>query len=106
MQKKWIREGLGLHFGGVWRALGPLLGALGRLLAVFLVFESEFFASICPRWSPRGRKDRFWVDLGGFWEGFEGILKGFWPIFRWIVDKFGHTLEKRDRTRKELRQSL
>ena len=36
--KKWIWEGLGLHLGGVWDGLGRLLGALGRLLAVFGVF--------------------------------------------------------------------
>ena len=27
--KKWIWEGLGLHFGRVWDGLGPLFGGLG-----------------------------------------------------------------------------
>ena len=34
-------EGLGLHLGGGWDGLGPLLGALGRFWAVFLVLEIE-----------------------------------------------------------------
>ena len=33
--KNQIWEGLGLHWGGVWEALGRLLGALGDSLAVF-----------------------------------------------------------------------
>ena len=32
-------EGLGLHLGGVWDGLGPLLGALGRFLGVFWAFK-------------------------------------------------------------------
>ena len=37
--KNRLWEGLGLHLGGVWDALGPLVGALGRLLAVFWAFQ-------------------------------------------------------------------
>ena len=52
--KNQIWEGLGLHLGGVWHGLGRLLGALGRLLAVFWVFKIELFSSMGPRWAPRG----------------------------------------------------
>ena len=61
--KNRFSEGLGLHFGGVWDGLGLLLGALGRLLAVFWTFKIELFFSIGPRWAPRGLLDRCWVDL-------------------------------------------
>jgi len=58
--------------GRVWDGPGPLLGALGRLLAVFGTFKVELFSSMGPRWALRGLLDRFWVDLGrhlgGFWE--------------------------------------
>ena len=58
--------------GRVWDGLGPLLGALGRLLAVFWAFKVELFSSMGPRWAPRGLLDRFWIDLGrdlgGSWE--------------------------------------
>ena len=57
-------EGLGLHLGRVWDGLGPLLGALGRFLAVFGAFEIKLFPSIGPRWAPRGLLERFWVDFG------------------------------------------
>ena len=76
-------KGLARHFGrvlgGSWASfgqvldgLGLLLGALGRLLAVFWMFKVELFSSMGPRWAPRGLLDRFWVDLGkdlgGFWK--------------------------------------
>ena len=50
--------------GSVWDGLGPLLGALGHLLAVFWAFKVELFSSMGPRWAPRGLLDRFWIDLG------------------------------------------
>ena len=77
-RQNWIWEGLGLHLGGVWDALGRLLGAPGPLLVAFWAFKIEFFSSIAPRWSPRGLLDRFGVDLGRFWEGFGRVLGGFW----------------------------
>ena len=33
----------------VWDGLGPLLGALGRFLAVFWTFKIELFSSMGPR---------------------------------------------------------
>ena len=42
-------EGLGPHLGGVWDGLEPLLGALGRLLAVFWTFKIDLFSSMGPR---------------------------------------------------------
>ena len=47
--KNLIWERLGLHLGGFGGALGPLLGALGRLWAVFLVLKVELFLNIAPR---------------------------------------------------------
>ena len=64
--KNWFGEGLGLHLGGVWDGLGPLLGALGRLLAVFWPFKIELFSHIGTRWAPRRLLDRFGVDFGGY----------------------------------------
>ena len=74
-------EALGLHLGGVGGGLGPLLGALGRLLVVFWSFEIEFFPSIGPRWAPRGLLDRFWVDFGRILGGFGRVLGGIWDDF-------------------------
>ena len=36
----WVWEGLGLHLGRVWGALGSLLGALGRFWAVLGPFKT------------------------------------------------------------------
>ena len=52
-----IWEGLVLHLGGFGHGLGRLLGALGRLLAIFLAFKIELLYSIGPRWAPRGLLD-------------------------------------------------
>ena len=73
-----ILEGLGLHLGRVWAGLGPLLGILGRLLAVLGASESELFYIIGPRWSPRGLPNGFWVDLARVWGGFGRVGRGFW----------------------------
>ena len=75
--------------GRVWGSLGPLLGALGRLLAVFGTFKIKLFSSIGPRWAAKGLLARFWVDLGKvlkrFWadlEGFGRVLGGLWKDFK------------------------
>ena len=39
--KEWIWDGLGLHLGGGWGALGRLLVALGSFLAVLEPFKIE-----------------------------------------------------------------
>ena len=75
--KQWIWGGLGLHLGGVWDGLGPLMGALGRLLAVFWTFKDELFSSMRTRWALRGLLDRFGVDSGRDLEGFGGDLGRF-----------------------------
>ena len=36
-----VCEGLGLHLGRVWEALGTLLGALKRCWVVFWAFKTE-----------------------------------------------------------------
>ena len=36
----WVWEGLGLHLGRVWGALGSLLGALGRFWVVLGAFKT------------------------------------------------------------------
>ena len=41
MLKKWIWDGLGLHLGRGWGALGRLLVALGRFLAISGAFKIE-----------------------------------------------------------------
>ena len=41
MLKKWIWDGLGLHLGGGWDALGRLLVTLGRFLAISGAFKIE-----------------------------------------------------------------
>ena len=80
-----IWEGLGLHLGRIWDALGPLLDALGRLLAVFWAFKVELFSSMGPRWAPRGLLDRFWVDLGRDLGGFGEDLGRFGQDFERIL---------------------
>ena len=67
--------------GGLWAGLGPLMGALGRLLAVFWTFKIKLFLSIGPRWVPRGLLDRFWVDLGRDLGGFGEDLGRFGEEF-------------------------
>ena len=79
-------EALGLHLGGVWDGLGPHLGALGRLLAVFLAFKVELFSSIGPRWAPKGLLDRIWVDLGRILGGFGKVWGGIWEDF-WAFEQ-------------------
>ena len=79
-------EALGLHLGGVGNGLGPLLGALGRLLAVFWSFKIELFPSIGPRWAPRGLLDRFWVDFGRISRGFGKVWGGIWEDF-WFLEQ-------------------
>ena len=84
-------EALGLHLGGVGNGLGPLLGALGRLLVVFWSFKIELFPSIGPRWAPRGLLDRFWVDLGRILGRFGKVLGRIWEdfwLFEQIVGRF------------------
>ena len=75
-QRFWER--LGLHLGRVWDGLGPLLGTLGRLLAVLGLFKIEFFSNIGPRCAPRG----FWIDFGWISEDIWKDLGRFWETFR------------------------
>ena len=70
--KNQVSEGLGLHLGRVWAALGRLLGALAR------PFRTDFFESIGPRWASRSLLDQFWVDFGRVWNGFGMDLHGSW----------------------------
>ena len=76
--------------GGIWDDLGPLLGALGRFLAVFWAFEIKLFPRIGPRWGPRGLLERFWIDLGRnlgrFWERFGRFGELFKRIFN-VINK-------------------
>ena len=88
--------------GGVWGSLGRLLGAPGRLLAVFWAFKMYLFLDMGPRWAPRGLLDRFWEGLGrvlgGFWKRFGKVLDGFWKDF--VLESriaFGETCVKRFR---------
>ena len=64
--------------GGVWEALGRLLGALGGLLAVFWAFKIEALYGIEPRWTPKGLlgslREGFGRVWGGFWSGFGGVF--------------------------------
>ena len=71
--KKWIWEGLGLHLGRVWAALGGLLDTFGCFLAVFLVFQFIILSIINLKWGPRGLLDRFWEGLGRIWMRFGRI---------------------------------
>ena len=71
--------------GGVWDGLGPLMGALGRLLAVFWTFKDELFSSMRTRWALRGLLDRFGVDSGRDLEGFGGDLGRFGEEFGRIL---------------------
>ena len=95
--KKWFWEGLGLHLGGVWGGLGPLLAALGRHLLVLWVFKIQFFSSMGPTWAPKGLLGRFWDGLGriwgGFGEGLGGNLEGL-DVFWKVVGTFWKHLEK------------
>ena len=72
--QSWLWEGLGLHSGRVWDALGRPLGTLGRLVLAFWSFKDDLFASMGPRWTLRNLLDRFGIDcamvLEGFWENF------------------------------------
>ena len=66
-------DGLGLHFGRLRDGLGPLVGALGRLLAVSWPFKIKLFFSIGPRWAPKCLLERFESILGGIREDLGGI---------------------------------
>ena len=61
--KNWFGEGLGLHLGGVWDGLGPLLGALGRLLDASWALKSQQYHDTSDFF-------RFLVDLGKDFGGF------------------------------------
>ena len=74
--KNRVSEGLGLHLGRVWAALGRLLGALGRSWAILWPFKTDLFESIGPRWASRSLLDPFWVDFGRVWDGFGMDLHG------------------------------
>ena len=91
---------LGLHLGGVWEALGHLLGALGRLLgaswallgaswALLGASWQGFFTALVQNWSKMLSKrpfgsilGRFGMVLGGFGEGLGKDLGGFRRIWR------------------------
>ena len=79
--ENWFWERVGLHLGGVWDSLVPLLGSLVRFWAVFWAFEIKLREWNDPRWAPRGLLDRFWVHLGrvlgGSWEDLGQSLDGF-----------------------------
>ena len=77
-QKKKFWEGLGLHLGGFWDGLGPLLATLGRLLAVFWAFKIELCSRIGPRWAPRRLLGRFGEGLGRIWGAFGMVLGEIW----------------------------
>ena len=47
--KKLIWRSLGLHLGGVWAGLEPLVGALGGSLGALGVLLGCFWASVGPR---------------------------------------------------------
>ena len=73
-------EGFGLHLGGDWDALGPLLGALGRSWALLELFLHALGA-------PSKCEKHFLTlqsALGGFWTrfciDFRSILKGLGAI--------------------------
>ena len=70
-------DGLGLHFGRLRDGLGPLLGALGQLLAVSWPFKIKLFFSIGRRWAPRCLLERFSIDFGRDSGGFVEDLGGF-----------------------------
>ena len=95
-------ERLGLHLEGGWDALGPVLGALGRFLVVFLAFKINLFSSMGPRWAPASHLDRFWVVLEWFGEGSGRVLGGFGPIFGGILERFG---EESGRQRQNLKRA-
>ena len=83
-------EGLGLHLGGLWEAIGRSPGVLGRLLAVFWAFEIKLFSNMGPRWAPRGHLDRYWEGLGMVWEGFGEGFGRIWYLFNSLWANFGH----------------
>ena len=70
---------------GVWDGLGFLMGALGRLLPAFGMFNDESFSSMRTRWALRGLLDRFGMDLGR-------DLKGFGKDLGRFGKKFGRIL--------------
>ena len=47
--KQTVWDGLGLHLGGVWGGLEPLVGALGGSLGALGVLLGRFWASLGPR---------------------------------------------------------
>ena len=47
--KKRIWDSLGLHLGGVWAGLEPLVGALGGSLGALGVLLGYFWAFLGPR---------------------------------------------------------
>ena len=90
--KNRIWEGRGLPLGKVWDGLGRLLGALGRLLAVFRALKIELFKALVQD----GLQDAFWINFGKVLEGFGkglgrdlGGFRGFWAGYGQILEAFG-----------------
>ena len=47
--KRRVWDGLGLHLGGAWGGLEPLVGALGGSLGALGVLLGRFWAFLWPR---------------------------------------------------------
>ena len=85
MLKKWIWDGLGLHLGGGWDALGRLLDTLGRLWAIFWAFNIE----LCTALVQDGLQEGFWIDFGSILEGICEDLGRIWEGLGRIWTNFG-----------------
>ena len=75
--KKLIWGSLGLHLGGVWGVLGPLLGALGRSLVALGVVLRLLKAKMSSKRPFGWILGCFGKVLGRFWEGLGTNLEGF-----------------------------
>ena len=83
MLKNAFWEGPGLHLGGVWDCLGPLLGTLGRFLAVFWAFKIKLFKALVQD----RLQEAFWIDFGWILDGSGRVWERFW---KGLGDGLGH----------------
>ena len=80
LQKKWIWEGLGVHLGRVWDALGRLMATFSQFWAYFgriWAFFGRSKSYLFQAWVRNELQEAFWVDFGSLLKGLGKVLGGF-----------------------------
>ena len=84
-RKNRFGENLGPHLGRVWDGLGPLLGALGRLLDASWALQSHQYHDTSDFF-------RFLVDLGRDFGGFGKVWGRIWEDLGRFGEESGRIL--------------